>query len=420
MADFNEVIAAVLRAAEYVLVALNDNHPDAGWRWGNSDNLRSELLQIPEYKDFLRISQTNPLLNKHLDKFIGSSIRASWYSDVSIFIDLLRRAYDAETTSIVHDHLIAGLDKLHNFVSNDKIKAELIIPLYGLHLQEGHFQIDVHMSLTESAEELNKYDEYLQKQHPLKGDKPSAYLRMEYDISKSIYTPDEPPNYRSPNADSDWKQKGDLEERADMALSALKAVLPGALAHGSMIHQYYDWNGHGGHVWTEITPLQFADQDFGPKEFQTFVLFWQKLEGCATKHRQIRIAISRLRFATERQSEEDKTIDLLIAAEALFLSDTGQDKGELGNRIAVRIGKLIGKTNFEQREIYNNMKQIYGFRSALVHGAHPKVPKAFTSHVQLNSLVESYMRTAIKIIVNIHPAEIVFNTQFWDDLIFGS
>ncbi len=42
--------------------------------------------------------------------------------------------------------------------------------------------------------------------------------------------------------------------------------------------------------------------------------------------------------------EEDKTIDLLIAAEALFLSDTGQDKGELGNRIALRTGKLIGKT----------------------------------------------------------------------------
>lgn len=420
MADFDEVTAAVLRAAEHVLAALNDNHPDAGWRWRYSDNLRPELLQIPEYKEFLRTSQTNPLLNKHLGKFIGSSIQASWYSDASIFIDLLRRAYDAETTSIVHDHLIAALDKLYNFVSNDKIKAELIIPLYGLHLQEGPFQIGVHTSLTESAEEWNKYDEYLQKHHPLKGDKPSAYLRMEYDISKSIHAPDEPPNYQSPNADSDWKQRGDLEERADMALSALKAVLPGALAHGSMVHQYYDWNGHGGHVWTETTPLQFADQDFGPNEFQTFVLFWQKLEGCATKHRQIRIAISRLRFATERQMEEDKTIDLLIAAEALFLSDTGQDKGELGNRIAIRTGKLIGKTNIEQREIYNNMKQIYGFRSAIVHGARPRVPKAFTSHVQLNGLVESYMRAAIRKIVSIHPTEMVFESQFWDDLMFGS
>ncbi len=96
----------------------------------------------------------------------------------------------------------------------------------------------------------------------------AAYLRMEYDISKSIHVPDEPPNYQLPNADSDWKQKGDLEERADMALSALKAVLPGALAHGPMVHQYYDWNGHGGHVWTETTPLQFADQDFGPTSFR--------------------------------------------------------------------------------------------------------------------------------------------------------
>jgi len=420
MADFDEVTDAVIRAARPVLSVLNDNHPDAGWRWGYSDNLRPELLQIPEYREFLRVSQMNPRLNKHLGKFIGSSIQASWYSDASIFIDLLRRAYNAETRSIVHDHLIAELDKLYDFVSNDKIKAELIIPLYGLHLKEGPFQIGMHMSLTESAEEWNKYDEYLQKQHPLKGDKPSAYLRMGYDISKTIHAPEEPPNYPSPNLDSDWRQWGDLEERAEMALSALKAIMPGALAHGSVIHKYYDWNGHSGHTWTENTPLQFVEQGFGPNELQTFILFWQKLEACAAKHPQIRIAISRLRFATERQMEEDKTIDLLIAAEALFLSDAGQERGEMGNRIALRTGKFIGKTNIEQREIYNNMKQIYGFRSAIVHGARPRVPKAFLSHIQLNGLAESYIRAAIKIILSLDPTEKVFESQYWDDLMFKS
>ena len=416
MADFNEIASTVQRVAMPILVALNERHPDAGWRWGYSENLRQDLLQIPEYEDFLQIAKTNELFKIHLGKFIGSSIHATWYSDVSIFVELLRRAYDEETRSIVPARLRTELGKLFHFVSSNKIDAELIMPLYGLHLSQGSFPINEHTSLTgnEAAKRWSAYDPYLQKAHPLHGDEPSSYLRIMYGILKCIRGRDE-----APEVDADWRQKNDLEQRAELVLSALKSVLPRPVAHGPIAHIYYDWNEHSSSTWKEVIPLHFIHQDFGPSQFQAFITFWRRLEASIARHPAIRIALSRMRLATERQVEEDKTIDLLIAAEALFLSDSGTERGELGHRIALRAGKFLGKTPVEQRAIYENMKRIYRFRSAIIHGAHPSVPKGLASHSDLNTLLESYMRMAIKQAVSLDAPEKIFKSEFWDDLMFG-
>jgi hypothetical protein len=85
------------------------------------------------------------------------------------------------------------------------------------------------------------------------------------------------------------------------------------------------------------------------------------------------VALRRLRDAPLRPSDEDKLIDLVIAAEALFLTDTGrsEDRGELTYRLALRAALFIDDSPHRRAQIREFFRRIYRARSAVVHGGQP-------------------------------------------------
>jgi hypothetical protein len=81
--------------------------------------------------------------------------------------------------------------------------------------------------------------------------------------------------------------------------------------------------------------------------------------------RRVRLAMHRLNLSSMRTTEEDEVIDAVIAMEAL-LSDDNQ---EMTHKVAMRMAtlyKLIDISRTEQ--IFKETKQIYRFRSKIVHG----------------------------------------------------
>ncbi len=87
----------------------------------------------------------------------------------------------------------------------------------------------------------------------------------------------------------------------------------------------------------------------------------------ATKgDRALDVAIRRFTSAIGEHHHEDKLIDLLIAAEALFLGD---GEPELKHRFAERVALLLETEINARRSIYHLAKQAYDLRSKLVHGA---------------------------------------------------
>ena len=86
-----------------------------------------------------------------------------------------------------------------------------------------------------------------------------------------------------------------------------------------------------------------------------------------TKHAQrVRLAMNRLNLSSTRTADEDGIIDSIIAMEAL-LSDGIQ---EMAYKVAMRLAALY-KTFDRPRamQVFREMKQIYGFRSKVVHGS---------------------------------------------------
>lgn len=101
-----------------------------------------------------------------------------------------------------------------------------------------------------------------------------------------------------------------------------------------------------------------------------FLELWRLLEAGSA---QIAFSLRRFNLAFDRELLDDRIVDLVIAAESLFLGDLGvQDRGELRFRFAIRAAKFIEYLTYSERDVYQVMRRAYDARSAIVHGGSPK------------------------------------------------
>jgi Apea-like HEPN len=86
----------------------------------------------------------------------------------------------------------------------------------------------------------------------------------------------------------------------------------------------------------------------------------------------LEVALRRFVYGYERIREEDAIVDLMIAAEAIFISE--QDK-ELSYRLRLRAARFLSQDLPERQAINKLFKDAYHVRSAAVHGGNPEIPK---------------------------------------------
>jgi hypothetical protein len=121
------------------------------------------------------------------------------------------------------------------------------------------------------------------------------------------------------------------------------------------------------------------------------------------QNNKIKIASKRLRYSYLRDNEEDSILDILIALETL-LSDG--DKGEITHKLSLRIAKLLDlfTEEYDPIVVFDSMKNIYAFRSAIVHGSSKieykreiKIPN-ISKPISTISLANDYLRSTLKIL----------------------
>lgn len=153
--------------------------------------------------------------------------------------------------------------------------------------------------------------------------------------------------------------------------------------------------------------------------------FWQTLQTNAVRSRNfLMTAIRRFGYAHERYRSEDKIIDLLIAAEALLLSD-GSYTGEVKYRLAQRTALFLTETSSIRKIIFKRMGVAYDLRSKVAHGGSytRKLPeKSDGSIPTLDEFVwqiQEYLRLAILKAVNLtSQPNAPFELVSWDELLF--
>ena len=118
--------------------------------------------------------------------------------------------------------------------------------------------------------------------------------------------------------------------------------------------------------WHAGEPYVLTDE-----ELPRFHEFWSALDKVHARP-VISGALRRFTFAANRSLPDDEIVDLMIAAEALFLTEMGkQDRGELRFRLATRAAFLLGTTPAERVRLFKFMRCAYDARSVIVHGGVP-------------------------------------------------
>lgn len=126
------------------------------------------------------------------------------------------------------------------------------------------------------------------------------------------------------------------------------------------------------------------------------------------KEKSIDLAVKRLNRCMVRDSEEDSVLDATIALEAL-LSDDGNQ--EMTHKLAMRVGaltKLSKDFKKSPQDAFKDIKKIYAYRSAIVHGSRSLDKKKVIQidsdkQVTTHSLVIEYLRVILKILLE-NPA----------------
>jgi hypothetical protein len=138
------------------------------------------------------------------------------------------------------------------------------------------------------------------------------------------------------------------------------------------------------------------------EEVPSFETFW-KLFPDALTIPFLDLAIRRFGYAGERQRPEDRLIDLLIAAESLFLSDAGETKerGELRYRLSLRFAFFAEMEGYSRPQRFRLMRDAYDLRSSLVHGGEigeqfVKLPTGNIPFPEFVNLIEETLRKTLQ------------------------
>ncbi len=144
-----------------------------------------------------------------------------------------------------------------------------------------------------------------------------------------------------------------LRELAVNVLHALRVFKEGKVSIPAVLNFPIDW------PLESSTQFAFANPGFMPwanqyslsqDEANAFQRFWTHFRR-ATSKAVLANAVRRFSFATERERPDDRLVDLMIAAESLFLGgeDNPTDRGELRYRLSLRAAFFIESKDFSRR-----------------------------------------------------------------------
>jgi hypothetical protein len=154
---------------------------------------------------------------------------------------------------------------------------------------------------------------------------------------------------------------------------------------------------------------------------------WTALSsGVTDRCRPLEASLHRFHLALDRFNHTDMLVDLMIAAEALFLSDTSDStRGELKFRLALRAAKLVKLPKYDERSLYRLIRRAYDLRSEVVHSGRisEKSAKTLEPSGGLHAFVDEVtrvLRVGIRTAIDLTVKNVsITKPDFWELLVFS-
>jgi hypothetical protein len=377
-----------------------------------------ELRELPEYKSCLQALLADATFSSQLRVLAGPRGGPRFQSAdagglMSQFVDLGAPQGKFTFDERYFEKEYGDLEKTYY---DSAIDYTAIAPLNGF-IASGPLQLSDTIGIIQlegdTAETRSAADSWHEKVYA---------ISIKYSLPKAIGEDHElTPDHRR---DDDAIRKAVNEQIAEVVtalrLQGIESVYVPGVLHKTSKWSFGQSRPFPGQFLPEIAFSMSVESDWLHK----FKEFWERLQEDGVRKRSFLLtAIRRFGYAHERYRSEDKIIDLLIAAEALFLSDNIYT-GEIKYRLAQRTAFFLTEAGEHRKIVFKRMKAAYDFRSTTAHGGSYKKPfpkKADGSESTMDEFVwqiqdyirRSLLRAIYRALLPDTPLHIVR----WDDLI---
>jgi hypothetical protein len=407
---------------------------EATYHWGFSFIEKAQLLV--SYESLLTAFSQDPIIARQLNRHVGSVLSSMLLEPSSLARALLPNpTTDFANEVAIRQHLAEQLRSL----LTDYIDIDVLIPFRGLHYSGESIALDTTLRLDRATKEeiarlldlgcltpvfagssvhqVSRDDVIIMRgkaRMPKRVGEPGGDSPSDDEITESMsmfqqYTVQAPEELLQCIALLTDKPVETLGYIQNLASDSL-------LAMGTQ----YSIQPRPGHSFTAL------DLDIG-SNLSELLRFWNRVRKPKTPlARAYTLAMRRLSYATQRIRPEDRILDIMIAAEALYLSELGseQDRGELRFRLSHRAAILAEpysrtgkKARIHRRRVFDVMRLAYDARSSVAHGGDftqlkQKLDGSAISLPELIIEVETVLRAAL--------AEVLEDGRImdWNSLVF--
>jgi Apea-like HEPN len=360
--------------------------PEAGSAWGSSSKtvfvrraqnitwsgvVSQGLSVLPERAALLRELSQNAGTRDQMNVLVGTRMGAATTQPEVILFEAIRAVLRPNTELVFDEAAFARhCDRLeHGFFDHERT-ATLLIPLRGVVFGGPPIEFGDRLVLDRlTDDEIVRCLELGILEVPAHGPLGGFFaplpdlwgLRSQWAEPKRIGALD-------PDALGGLHPVQSAAEMAERAISALRLLQGGSFSPIAQL-QFVEFSGGAG--WS-LYPQ-------GPRYRQPYLLsgdraeevraLWIDLGAIAgVDSGALQNALRRFAFAAERHRHEDSLVDLMIAAESLFLNDLDRREGELKFRMSLRAGWLLGQDQGSRLGVYRQFRRAYDVRSDVVHG----------------------------------------------------
>lgn len=344
---------------------------DLDWRWSFPTEKDKQSEDYIAFEEIIRASKE---LESQFDVFVFNGMGCVGYTIDSALQSLLPDfvVYESDPVGIGPYDFDEKYGALEDFITAEKMMVETLWPVQTLWLDDDLYQIDDVTTVRIATDEeiifalSNGLIGALETKHVLRKSRERQAL-----ISRKAEVP-KIPKESDPVFMRLRRENKNFIENFQAVWSTLGNSELGVSAHMTRTPLG---------VWSPTfnnaipTGLLFRDPVFAEARLlDGFKRVWLMVKDGDRVDPALQLSMRRLSFADKRDRIEDQVLDLVIAAEALYLSDSG-DKQELNFRASLRAAIWLDPdTNrVTRRRAFDLLKAAYGLRSAVAHGRSPSL-----------------------------------------------
>lgn len=386
--------------------------------------LQHVVVASETYKSAVNAINRDSIWSKHVGVSIGTIYSAFCYDEYMLLTTpalwMKTKEQCDQFIAVVFDKYVEAIER---FFIEDRFELEKLTPIYGVEI-ENTIELREGLSLIKLENEIIKdllsnvaLDDATaflgNNQHVHNIFVPKVAVRQVWSIEKQVSVMNTGVEKIRKLEEKQSKELiellGTISLVCKVPVRQVCALTKQSSAASLLGVRYFRYPGHS-HRFSPVKP----SQDDMALIKQVFCCL-EKADG-DTKH--LNIATRRYYSSLTRLSMDDRIIDLMICAEAVFLE---RDDSEKTYKLAHRAGAFLGNTPADRKEIYKVFKKAYSYRSNFVHGG--KMIASLTP-IEAEELVDVYKRISqllrdvlVKLFIQHHDSESKQKID-WDEYLY--